>query len=626
MKRISLFTLVFFTGTIVFGGEFEKTISTQVEEVTVFIEGAQIVHSSDKVQLPAGHSVIKLEDLTYNLDVSSLRVTGLGDFTLMSVDHKFNFLGESSEKRLEELEAQLEDIQHEITLQNVTLDVNHEEEDLLMQNKSLKGEETGVDVSQLIQASNFYRQRLSELKNEQVYIDKRINELREKEQLIQNEMSELQKGENDKRSEVFVRVWADRSTEASFEISYFAYEAGWYPFYDLRVSKVNQPISAQLNANVHQSTGIDWTGVDIELSTGNPTLESVKPILAPHYLDFSSHGSYTYTSSYGNYNSGVRQVSGVVMDASTGEPIPFANVLVEGTTVGTTTDFDGRYMINIPSGSQHLVVSYIGYTKERLPISSQHMNISLREEVLLLDAVVITSSKRTADGYYDGGRSDNFSEVNVALPPSVETRTDVTSKKYKIDIPYTILSNGKNYTIAIEAKQIGAAYQYATVPKLNPSVFLTARLTDWVQYELLDAETNIYFEGTYIGKSLIDTRSAEDTIDISLGVDNAVIVQRNLLSEKNKRTGLSDKEKKTRYWEVVLRNTRSQPLYIMVEDQFPVSKQKNIEVTLLESSGARVNELTGQLIWMLTLMPGQTQNLEFGYEVRYPKHQRVGLD
>ena len=56
-----------------------------------------------------------------------------------------------------------------------------------------------------------------------------------------------------------------------------------------------------------------------------------------------------------------QRVSGVVSDAQTGNPIFGANVIIKGTTNGTTSDFDGRYTINASLGDV-FVISYIGYT------------------------------------------------------------------------------------------------------------------------------------------------------------------------------------------------------------------------------------------------------------------------
>lgn len=85
-----------------------------------------------------------------------------------------------------------------------------------------------------------------------------------------------------------------------------------------------------------------------------------------------------------------RNITGTVIDQA-GEPLPFANVVVQGTTVGTTTGIDGKYSLKVPDGSTTLVVSYTGYTDQNLILGSSNvLNCTLAEGVLL-DNVVVTA-------------------------------------------------------------------------------------------------------------------------------------------------------------------------------------------------------------------------------------------
>ena len=88
------------------------------------------------------------------------------------------------------------------------------------------------------------------------------------------------------------------------------------------------------------------------------------------------------------------QVSGVVVDGSNSEPFAFANVYVKGATVGTTTDFDGNYEIEIPEDidSPVLVFQFMGYTTVEIPVNDQTtVNVTLSVDSQQLDEVVVTS-------------------------------------------------------------------------------------------------------------------------------------------------------------------------------------------------------------------------------------------
>ncbi|GIV59062.1 MAG: SusC/RagA family TonB-linked outer membrane protein [Rhodothermaceae bacterium] len=94
-------------------------------------------------------------------------------------------------------------------------------------------------------------------------------------------------------------------------------------------------------------------------------------------------------------------VRGTVTDAASGEPLPGVNVSVRGTTIGTTTDVDGNYALDLPPGNRTLVFSFVGFrTREvAVPPGQNTLDVQLEEDVLGLDEVVVTglatSVKRT---------------------------------------------------------------------------------------------------------------------------------------------------------------------------------------------------------------------------------------
>ena len=81
-------------------------------------------------------------------------------------------------------------------------------------------------------------------------------------------------------------------------------------------------------------------------------------------------------------------VKGTVLD-ETGEGAIGANVLIEGTTTGTVTDFDGHFELSVPEGKKNLVISYLGY-KTVTVNAKPNMKVTLRTEALGLEEVVVT--------------------------------------------------------------------------------------------------------------------------------------------------------------------------------------------------------------------------------------------
>ena len=84
-----------------------------------------------------------------------------------------------------------------------------------------------------------------------------------------------------------------------------------------------------------------------------------------------------------------RIVTGRVLDEN-GEPLIGVSVLVKNTTVGTITDFDGNYSLEVPSDMNELVISYIGYKTQNVAVgNSNELNIKMEADTQALDEVVV---------------------------------------------------------------------------------------------------------------------------------------------------------------------------------------------------------------------------------------------
>ena len=90
--KISFFLIALFISLALFGQDFqEKELSAEISNVTVFLQGAQVTRSG-KLQLPAGKSIVLLKALTPHLDKKSIKVKASGDFTVLGINHKLDYL------------------------------------------------------------------------------------------------------------------------------------------------------------------------------------------------------------------------------------------------------------------------------------------------------------------------------------------------------------------------------------------------------------------------------------------------------------------------------------------------------------------------------------------------------
>lgn len=195
---------------------------------------------------------------------------------------------------------------------------------------------------------------------------------------------------------------------------------------------------------------------------------------------------------------------------------------------------------------------------------------------------------------------------------------------FEIDLPYDIPCDGKSYSVAIKEEDIKAGYKHYSVPKLDRDAFLMAELSDWENLDLLPGEANIIMDGKYIGKSFIDPNAVTDTLTFSLGRDKRITTKRQLVKESSKSKVKGDTKTETFTYELTVKNNKKQVVNLLLKDQYPLSRDKDITVTLDDGANAEVNADLGILNWKLELQPGESKKIRFSYSVKYPKDKVIG--
>ena len=513
-----------------------KTIKSKIKEVTVFFNGAQITQAGE-INLPSGQSTLLFDNLTQYINAQSIQVKGEGDFNILSVVHQINYL-KSQEKSPEviRIEDSVQNLSKKLSYQQTVLSVYVQEETMLLANKAIGGEQSGVKIAELKEATEYFRTRLLDIKTNQMNIQDKITALQKKITILNNQLATLTSKVTEPTSEILVSVSATTTVTAKLSVSYYVSNAGWAPTYDLRAINVSSPVELNFRANVHQNTGADWSQVKLTLSTGNPMQNGVKPQLNPWYLTLSN--PYRERT--------------LVYDA-----VPSAAV-----TKMSAKDEEKEQSVDKGAGSM-------------------------------------------AD----------YTVVN-------ETQTNI---EYEIGIPYSIPADGKNYMVEIQKNTLNATYEYYCAPKLNNDVFLIAKVSGWDKYNIISGEMNLFFEGTYVGKSYIDTRVTSDTLDLSMGIDKNISVKREKLVDFSSVKVLGANKKETFAYSISIRNKKKQSIDILIEDQLPISSDKDIEVEALELTNAVFDKDYGKCSWKLQMKPAESKTLKMSYSVKYPKDKQINL-
>ena len=622
-----------------------QKISSKVQRVIVFLSGAQVKRTAD-VSIKQGTSTLIFNNLSPDIDAQSIQVHANGPFTILAVKHEMDFINEQAKQTTaEELRAKQKALRDKINFESNFLTIYEEEANLLRKNQVVSGETTGLDVVKLKQALDFQTERFTEIRKKEQAINSEIEDLNRELQKYDKQLADLSKGISTATSNVIVTISSKTALQAEFSLSYVVRSAAWFPTYDIRAKDINSPIQISYKANVSQQCGEEWKNIRLTLSTGNPSVSGSKPELNPYYLGYGMY--YTNPASIPN------TISGRIVDGDDNQPLPGATIKVKGTSIGAVTDANGNYSLQLPHGAQALVASYIGYKVQETAITGGQASFRLEPSSNALNEVVVTGygTQRKSDvtgatstismdaqpgassAVYIRGTS-SINEKNIlqgqaagvskaTLPIEVNQVENQTNIEFDITDPYTITNDGKQCTVDINEFDLKAIYQYAVVPKVSTDVFLTAKLTDWNKYNFLSGEANLFFEGTFIGKSVIDANATADTLNLSLGADKNIVVTRTSVKTLTEKQNLGSNRKETRDWEIEVKNRKNQLINLLVEDQIPVSQNSSIEVEKQELSGGKLDEKSGKVTWDFQLSPQDDKKVELKYLVKYPKSQSV---
>lgn len=632
MKSIFVLFLILLCIASAFSQEIpEKIIKTDVSDVTIFIEGAQVTRKKS-VDLAAGESILKFTDLSPFVDAKSIQVKADGNITVLSVNHQQNFLEKLQKpKELTDLELKIKGIDNNIKLEKTYLDIIKEELAFLTENRDVSNSLKEISLTSLKDISTFYSTNLKILKLSEIEHNQNIEDFEKQKAAIASQINTMTNKKEFATSEILVKVSAKSAARVDFELSYLVNNASWFPSYDLRAKSINDPIQLIYKANVRQDTKEDWKNIKLRFSSSDPNKTGLAPELRTYFLSYNTLPPV--------YNRAVSLVSGKISD-SNNEALPGVTILVEGTTIGTISDANGNYSISIPNNGGNLVYAYVGYVSQTHPVTNPVMNVMLEEDVVMLQEVVVTGYGTTRDedaaermqgkvsGITMSIQAGNNIKIRGAnsIPVASEMVEKQTTVNFEIKTPYTVLSDNKNYSVDMAAYDLPADYQYYCAPKIDKDAFLMANIIEWEKYNLLEGEANIFFEDTYIGKSLLDVRYASDTLHISLGRDKNVSVSREKVKNYTTRQFIGSKKVETRDWLITVKNNKSQKINMLVLDQVPVSTMEEIEIEIQNASGALEDDEKGEMKWIFSLEPNTKKEIDLRYTVKYPKYKSLVIE
>jgi hypothetical protein len=604
-------------------------IPSNIEKVTVYFSGAQVIRTA-KVNIYQGKNEFIFTGLSPLLNVESIQVSSSHNLDFSIIKHQFSSQSEPSiQTEINLLNQQKISILDKIDTEKQNLKVFQREEEMLLKNQVVGGSYSGLKPSDLKEMVEYQRNRMLEILKKQLDIERTIRDIEKELQKINQKLTEISSNFNKTFSEVSVLINSKTSiSDCEITIAYVVNDAGWKPSYNLKVKSVSEPIDLLYKSSIYQYSGEDWKNVKLELSNSNLKKTGNAPTLKPWTWGMQNDYSEYFN---GNIltNKTITSVSGIVTDASDNSPLSGVMVQLKGTGLGVSTDVNGFYQINIPpnlqNSKQTLSYSFVGYLPKEEIINTSKMNVSLKADTKTLEEVVVvgygTQKKTSIVGATTRINNEKGKEIKRLV---IDSETPLT-QNYELIERFTILSDGKEVSAELKEVQIPAEYEFVSVPKIETEAFLNARVIDWEQYGLLNGELNLFFEGTFLGKSKLNLTN-NDTLNISLGRDKNILIKREKLKQYSKTQLIGNKKIDSFSYEISVKNLKKQAINIIIEDQIPLSNNKEVEVIDKEANQAEFNSQTGKVSWRLNIEPSKEKKITLKYSVRYPKSGYIEVE
>ena len=267
--------------------------------------------------------------------------------------------------------------------------------------------------------------------------------------------------------------------------------------------------------------------------------------------------------------------------------------------------------------------SDIDWNDVKLTLSTGDISLSATRP--FLTAWVLNYSSNANEGFLNTITQNIGRLDSTAISKTDEIATSELNASFNVEQKHTILSNGQPHRIDLQKGTLNASFEYLTIPKVESSAFLIAKVTGWEKLNLIDGVANVYYGNTYVGESNINTRLIGDTLELSLGRDNQIVVSRTKVEDKGNTPSIGGKRNESFIYEIQIRNNHKAPVSIQVQDQIPVAQEKEIAVEINDISGARLDAPSGKLQWAKNLDTGETVRYKIAFAVKYPKNKTVNI-
>lgn len=318
MNKLLLTTLMLALVNLTYSHDSKKTASdtqkntaikkARLNEATVYTSGVQL-RSSLKYNAIKGLNEIIVEGISPSIDPQTVQVSATGNAIILDSKYSVFYPTKSIQENnvattqlkrgIKLLNDSIESKGYELRRINESIAVYKEAKSILHNNGMVKNKgKVNDSIDLLKEIIEFYAVKMNKMNEKILDLSKHknssqkgLNQMKQRLGILNEKLRKLgQSGiKQDPVPRITISLIAQGNTSGEISLSYLSKNAGWTPLYDIRSKSSEGKIFMNYKAQVHQTTGLDWKNIKLNISTNNPYANKTKPELNPWYISYKNY-------------------------------------------------------------------------------------------------------------------------------------------------------------------------------------------------------------------------------------------------------------------------------------------------------------------------------------------------
>ena len=211
---------------------------------------------------------------------------------------------------------------------------------------------------------------------------------------------------------------------------------------------------------------------------------------------------------------------------------------------------------------------------------------------------------------------DEYAEQPEAEIAQSTVEQGPVAATYRPARPVAVPADGSSHRATVAAFDLSAALDHITAPSVSAEAHLRATVVNTSSHTLPPGRASVFHGADFVGATALTTWSTGEEVELALGVDDRVRIERELVRRTATKATLGTSRRRELLYRTTVANHTGRPARITVLDQLPVSRDESITVREVRAEPAPAERTDlGVLTWKLELAPNQSRTIELGFRV-----------